>query len=102
MKALLVLLVLLAVAGLAGAPERTVPLRVADADPGARFITLVDAAGITRVFPVRGDAARMLPRLRPDDEVVLTLGPEPGISGGPEVVLRIEIRSRPDRRGMER
>jgi hypothetical protein len=96
------LLILLAVAGLAGAPERTVPLRVADADPGARFITLVDSAGVTRVFPVRGEAARVLPRLRPDDEVILTLGPEPGVSAGPEVVLRIEVRSFSDRRLRER
>jgi hypothetical protein len=96
------LLLLLAVAGLAGRPETTIPLRVANADPGARFITFVDADGITRVLPVRGEAARVLPRLRPDDEVVLTLGPEPGVPGAPEVVLRIEIVTVSGRRGLER
>jgi hypothetical protein len=99
MNALLVVLVL---AGLAGAPERTAPLRVAVADPGARFVTLVDAAGVTRVFPVRGEAARVLARLRPDDEVVLTLGSEPGGRGDHEVVLRIDVVAPSERRRGER
>jgi hypothetical protein len=56
MKALLVVLALLGLA----APERTARLRVAIADPGARFITR-RLHGVTRVLPVRGEAARVLP-----------------------------------------
>jgi len=93
------LLYVLALAGLWSGYERTVPLRVSVADPGARFITFVDSSGIARALPVRGEAARVLPRLRPDDEVVLTIGPEPGVGGDADVVLRIEVVSAPDRRG---
>jgi hypothetical protein len=85
------LVVLLAVAGLAATPERTTGrLVVADADPGARLVTFTDAAGVTHVLPVRGEAQRMLSRLHRGDEVALSIGPEPGVADGPEVVLDIQ------------
>jgi hypothetical protein len=86
------LAVLLALSGLLAVPERTMgPLRVASADPGARLVTFADSGGVIRVLPVRRQAEKMLPRLRPDDLVVLTLGPEPGVPRDSEVVLRIDI-----------
>ena len=85
------LIVLLAALGLAATPERTTGrLLVASADPGARLITFADATGVTRVLPVRGEAERTLSRLRPGDEVALSVGPEPGVVGGPDVVLDIQ------------
>ncbi len=78
----------------AGTPEtgkeRTLsPLRVMNTDPGARMVTVVDEAGVTQVLAVRGEGVRELSRLKPGDTVVLSLGPEPGVKAGGDVVVRI-------------